>query len=55
MMKKKVGSQIENLIFNHKSPWIKGSNDIQLGHEINRGKDLFEGYKILPSHVKKKN
>jgi hypothetical protein len=46
--------QIEILILDHKSPWIKGSNDLQLGHEIHCWKDFFEGYKILSSHIKKK-
>jgi hypothetical protein len=54
MIKKNVGSQIDNLILDHTSLWIRGSNDLQLGHEIHHWKDLFEGYKKFPSHVKNK-
>jgi hypothetical protein len=31
-------------------PWKKGSNEVWLGHVVQIWKDLFKGYKILPSH-----
>jgi hypothetical protein len=31
------------------TPWKQGSNELSLKHAIHRWKNLFEGYKILPS------
>ncbi len=31
-------------------PWKQGSNEVQLGLAMHSWKELFEGYKILPSH-----
>jgi ribonucleotide reductase beta subunit family protein with ferritin-like domain len=33
--------------------WKQGSNEFWLGRFIHCWKDIFEGYKILPSHHKK--
>jgi len=32
-------------------PFEKRSNNLQLGHAIHHWKDLFQGYKIVPSHA----
>jgi hypothetical protein len=50
MIKRRGGSQIENLIPDHKFLESKGLNEIRLQYVIHRWKDIFEGYKILPSH-----
>jgi hypothetical protein len=48
MIKRKGGSQIDNLTFDHNSLEIKGQMRFDW-------KDLFEGYKMLPLNFQKKN
>jgi hypothetical protein len=36
-------------------PRKQGSNEVQLRHVIHHWKDLFEGYKVLPSYFQKKD
>ncbi len=51
---KKGQRQIGNLILDHKSLKRKGQMRSNWGHNRHCWKDLFEGYKIFPSHFQNK-